>query len=125
MAYVSKENKAEKLAAIKPILKKHGVKATLAVDHYSSLVLNISSSKIDFFEKFSQERRQDGHAQVNVYHYDNGSYNEPATKFLQEAIQVFNMGNFDRSDSQSDYFHVGWYVNVNIGKWNKPYTLEK
>ena len=34
-----------------------------------------------------------------------------------------NDGNHDRSDPQSDYFDVGWYVDVNIGKWNKPYTL--
>jgi hypothetical protein len=34
-----------------------------------------------------------------------------------------NDGNFDKSDIQSDYFHVGWYVSVNIGKWNKPYEV--
>jgi hypothetical protein len=35
-----------------------------------------------------------------------------------------NAGNWDKSDIQTDYFNVGWYIDVNIGKWNKPYTLE-
>jgi hypothetical protein len=34
-------------------------------------------------------------------------------------------GNHDNSDIQSDYFDVGWYVEVNIGKWNKAYDLQK
>jgi len=25
----------------------------------------------------------------------------------------------------TDYFNVGWYIDVNIGKWNKPYVIEK
>jgi hypothetical protein len=35
-----------------------------------------------------------------------------------------NMGNHDNSDIMTDYFDVGWYVDVNIGLWNKPYILE-
>jgi len=34
-----------------------------------------------------------------------------------------NIGNFDKSDVQTDYFHVGWYMSVNLGKWDKPYIL--
>jgi hypothetical protein len=33
-----------------------------------------------------------------------------------------NAGNHNNSDVQSDYFDVGWYIDVNIGKWNKPYV---
>jgi hypothetical protein len=36
-----------------------------------------------------------------------------------------NVGNHDRSDIQSDYFDVGWYVDVNVGAWNQPYELAK
>jgi hypothetical protein len=35
-----------------------------------------------------------------------------------------NDGNYDNSDIQSDYFSVGWYIDVNVGKWDKPYTVE-
>jgi len=32
---------------------------------------------------------------------------------------------FDESDSQTDYFHIAYYLNVNVGKWNKPYILKQ
>jgi len=40
-------------------------------------------------------------------------------------MAVMNTGNWDKSDIQTDYFNVGWYVDVNIGKWNKPYIMEQ
>jgi hypothetical protein len=33
------------------------------------------------------------------------------------------VGNHDRSDSMTDYFDVGWYISINVGKWNKPYEM--
>jgi hypothetical protein len=32
-----------------------------------------------------------------------------------------NNGNWNNSRIEVDYFDVGWYIDVNIGKWNKPY----
>lgn len=28
---------------------------------------------------------------------------------------------FDESDSMTDYFHTAYYMNVSVGKWDKPY----
>jgi hypothetical protein len=61
---------------------------------------------------------------VNVYWYKE-HFSGKALKFLQEVIPLMNAGNHDRSDIQTDYFDVGWYVDINIGKWNKPYALVK
>ena len=52
MAYMSQEHKAKIAPVVKEILKKYGVKGTLAVRHHSSLVLNIKSGKIDFIENY-------------------------------------------------------------------------
>lgn len=125
MAYVSQELKAKLAPKIKEICKKHGVKASLAVRHHSTLVLNIKSGKIDFYSDFGNEEsaRKFG-IQVNPYHYKS-HFTGKSNKFLSEVIPVMNTGNHDNSDIQTDYFDVGWYVDVNIGKWNQPYTLEK
>jgi hypothetical protein len=32
--------------------------------------------------------------------------------------------NHDNSDIMTDYFDVGWYVNIYVGKWNKPYNVK-
>ena len=136
MAYVSQDRKAKLAPAIKAVLKKHGVKGTLAVRNHSTLVLNIKSGSIDFIENFiktddtarqrmSAEQvayiRKNQSLDVNVYWYKE-HFSGQALKFLSEVIPAMNNGNHDNSDIQTDYFDVGWYIDVNIGRWNKPYV---
>jgi hypothetical protein len=128
MAYVSQDLKAKLAPKIKAICKKYGVKASLAVRHHSTLVLNVKAGKVDFIGDYGDtpETRADAEKfgiQVNPYHYKS-HFNGEAYHFLSELIPAMNAGNWDKSDSQTDYFKVGWYVDGNIGKWNKPYALE-
>jgi hypothetical protein len=134
MAYVNQERKAQIAAQVKPILKKYGVKGTLAVRHHMTLVLNISEGVIDFIGNSNETCAQDpyqvargvqpsrDYIDVNPYHYDK-HFSGTAKAFLDEVLSAMNQGNHDRSDPQSDYYDVGWYVDVNIGRWNKPYRL--
>jgi ribosomal 30S subunit maturation factor RimM len=57
MAYFNQERKAEKAPEIKKILKKYGVKGSLAVRHHSTFVLNIKSSKIDFINNYNENTK--------------------------------------------------------------------
>lgn len=114
MAYMSQEKKAKLAPTIKTILKKHGVKGSIAVRNHSTLVVNISKGSIDF----GGDR-----IQVNPYWYHEHFTGRPL-ELLKELIPAMNDGNHDRSDAQTDYFDVGWYIDVNIGQWNKPYQLE-
>jgi hypothetical protein len=134
MAYMSQEKKAKIAPAVKSILKKYGVKGSLSVHNHSSLVLNIKSGKLDFIknsnETVEQTPRGFGYGspakdyiQVNTYWYFE-HFSGKCRDFLQEILEAMNNGNHDNSNSQIDYFDVGWYVNVNIGLWNKPYKLE-
>jgi hypothetical protein len=125
MAYMSQEKKAKIAPAVKAILKKYNVKASLAVRNHSTLVLNVKQGSIDFINDFgnSEDAKQFG-IQVNPYWYQEHFVGK-SREFLTEVITAMNVGNHDRSDIQSDYFDVGWYVDVNIGQWNKPYALEK
>ena len=139
MAYMSQERKQSLAPAIKAVLKKYGVKGTLAVRNHSTLVLNIKSGSIDFIENFiatdanvmhgrkmSQDQidyiRKNRSLDVNPYWYKE-HFSGKAKEFLSELLPAMNKGNHDNSDIQTDYFDVGWYVDVNIGKWNKPYVL--
>ncbi len=137
MAYVSQSLKASLAPAIKAICKKYGVKGTLAVRNHSTLCLNIKSGSIDFIGNSNEVCGNDhyqvsrgftpnksGYDNVNPYHYKN-HYSGKALKFLNEVMPLMNKGNHDNSDLMTDYFDVGWYVDVNIGKWDKPYVLEK
>lgn len=140
MAYFNQERKKERTPAIKAILKKYGVKGSLAVRNHSTFVLNIKSGSIDFIENFIQTDKDKPYAKhmsqdqieyirnnrsldVNPYWFQE-HYSGVAKAFLFEIFKAMNAGNHDNSDIQTDYFDVGWYVDVNIGTWNKPYILE-
>ena len=140
MAYMSQERKQQLAPAIKAVLKKYGVKGTLAVRNHSTLMLTLKSGKINFIENFietdskvmhgrkmSQDQidyiRKNQSVDVNPYWYHE-HFSGKAKDFLKDVLTVMNKGNHDNSDIQTDYFDVGWYVDVNIGKWNKPYVLE-
>ena len=135
MAYVSQELKSKLSPAIKAVCKKYGIKASIAVRNHMTLALNVKSGKIDFignsnrvcgadFYQVAQGFKPNttGYDQVNPYHFQS-HYDGDAKAFLSEVLAVMNDGNWDKSDIQSDYFNVGWYVDVNIGSWNKPYTV--
>jgi hypothetical protein len=135
MAYVSQELKSKLSPAIKAVCKKYGIKASIAVRSHMTLCLNIKSGAIDFIGNSNRVCGADfyqvargfkpnttGYDQVNPYHFQN-HYDGDARAFLTEVLAVMNDGNWDKSDIQSDYFNVGWYVDVNIGAWNKPYTV--
>jgi hypothetical protein len=59
---------------------------------------------------------------VNPYHYES-HFTGDAREFLTETLQAMNNGNHDNSDIQTDYFDVGWYIHVDIGRWDKPYEV--
>jgi len=140
MAYMSQERKAKLAPAIKAVLKKYNVKGSLSVNNHSTLVLTLKSGSIDFIENFIKTDadsnigrkmeqsqidyiRKNQSLDVNVYWYKE-HFSGKALAFLSEIIPLMNNGNHDNSDVQTDYFDVGWYVDVNIGRWNKPYTVE-
>lgn len=117
------------------MLKKYGLKGTIAVRHHSTLCCNISSGPIDFIgnmyeialtrpETFYARDRvaKPTYLDVNPY-YIHDQYTGPAKDCLLELKAAMMEGNFDNSDIQTDYFHVGWYIDINLGRWNKPYIL--
>jgi len=122
MAYVSQELKAKIAPQVKAILKKYKVKGSLAVRNHSTLVLNIKEGALDMYQDFAKpEDAEKFGIQVNPYWYQD-HFAGKTKAFLSEVIPAMNAGNWDKSDIQSDYFNVGWYVSVNIGQWKKPYA---
>lgn len=137
MAHASRELKAKVAPKIKDLCKKFGVKATLAINNHSTLVLNIKSSDIDLIGNYNKTVAKDrslsngmpqivekNYIQVNEYHFKR-HFSGKAKEFLEAAIDAMNNGNHDRSDAQTDFFDVGWYVNVNIGRWDRPFVVTK
>ena len=137
MAYYSQEQKSKAAPKVKAILKKYGLKGSLSVRHNSAVVLTIKEGKIDFIGNSNEVCGKDswqvhrgftpntsGYENVNTYHYQS-HYSGKARSCIKELLEALNEGNHDNSDITTDYFDVGWYVDINIGKWNKPYVFVK
>lgn len=114
MAYVSQEMKAQLAPAIKAVLAKYGMKASISVRHHSSLVVTIRSGRIDFGSNYIQ---------VNEYWIDR-NYTGEARDFLTELLQAMKGPNyFNEDDIMTDYFHRSHYTDIRVGRWDKPYVF--
>lgn len=131
MAYFNQQMKQEKAPIIKAILKKYGLKGSLRVYNHSSFNLLITEGGIDFLKNYketlSKNRGYDNiekitEPYVNIYWIED-HYSGVARDCLVELRSAMNKGNHDNSDAMTDYFDVGWYTDINIGKYEKPYKL--
>lgn len=121
MAYMNQERKAKIAALVKPILKKYGVKGSLSVRNHMSIVLTLTQGPIDFAKDSGQDPKFG--IQVNPYWY-NEHFTGKSKEFLSEVFPaMFGADWYDRSDAMTDYFDTAYYVDVNIGKWNKQYQV--
>lgn len=124
MAYMNQEKKKALMPEIKRVLDKYGVKATFRVVHHSSLRCIIRSGKLDLVNAAHSGELEDldGYIQVNHFWIDE-QFSGTAARFLHELKEAMMRGNHDRSDLMTDYFDVGWYIDISIGEWDKPYVL--
>ena len=128
MAYVSQDLKKKLSPEIKSVLAKYGMKGSIAVRHHSTLVINIKSGNLDLigdFNKDNQKNHASGYLDVNVYHLDfYGRNNKKINDFYNELLTAAKGDEwFDKSDIMTDYFHTAYYIDINVGKWDKPYIF--
>jgi hypothetical protein len=133
---MNQERKAKLAPAIKAHCAKYGMKASIGVRHHSTLVVNIKSGKLDLCQNYydtchdNYTRRYPNHdpmtlpnhMQVNPY-WAHEHFTGKCREFIVGLLDLMNIGNHDNSDAQIDYFDVGWYRDVNVGAWNKPYQV--
>jgi|13_taG_2_1085334.scaffolds.fasta_scaffold00005_87 hypothetical protein len=140
MAYISQQEKKELAPAIKAVLKKYGVKGSIAINHHSSLVVNIKSGVLDFLgasQKYNDRRAEmrgetpynvGGYLQVNTSWCEQWMEEIGETKiakFYGDLIKAMKGTRwYNNSDIMTDYFDYAYYIDINVGKWNKDYVLE-
>lgn len=82
-----------------------------------------------------KERQKEKYHQLN-HHFSNEEYDpdkwnngvfltKEGHDLFKRVCEIINQYNYNDSDIQTDYFDVNFYLSLNIGKWNKPYVLER
>lgn len=136
MAYIS----TPEVAAIRKQLKAQMPEYKFSVkrDHTSSVT--VAFMKGPAFKEFQTRDRytgefhddtMGGHEQLNhhwandFYGEDNGAVIKKVEKIIKTAPFMEGVGDlwFDKSDSQSDYFHTAYYLSIHVGKWDKEYQI--
>jgi len=115
IAYMNQEMKAEIRAELKKVLPKSW-KWSLGVKHYSTIVLTISKADVNLLKDDAT------YADINTFHLGHHFSGEVLAVF-EKIVKALNLNNHDNSDVMTDYFDVGHYVNLNIGKYNKPFEI--
>jgi hypothetical protein len=143
MAYVSQEDKKKLAPGIKAVLKKYGMKASIAVRNGSTLTVNIKSGDLDILGAWKQSalddhrydwhdpsdverlnyRLQATHVDVKTYWIDSAyASDKKVVNFLNELKTAMEGPDFfNEDDAMTDYFHRSHYIDINVGQWNKPY----
>jgi hypothetical protein len=122
MAYMNQDKKSKIAAALKQVVPA-GWKYSLSVRHHSTIVMTIASAPVDLIGKLYDTDRKE--ISVNQY-WANEHLKECAEKqIILKILECLNLDNFDNSDVMTDYFHVGHYVNLNIGTWAKPFVVNE
>lgn len=140
MAYVTEEIITKARTSLKALNKEYGVKSTLSVKGDSTLYLTIAEGAIDFIGNFYENTKanrkqhdtqqvidwvqQNQNISVNQYYLDS-CFSGTALEYLEKAKAIMHEDHWDKSDIQSDYFNCSFYVNISIGRWNKPYKFNK
>lgn len=129
MAHMNQEKKALIAAELKKSMPK-GWKYSLRVRHHSTLVLTIASAPIDLIDEVTllhQGRMPSGEKPTYLginHNYLERAFKNPAmVEIFDKIVDAMNTNNWDRSDVLSDYFDVGHYINIQIGSWERPFTV--
>ena len=135
MAWMNQEKKAVIAAEIKKVVPK-GWKYTLSVRNHSTLCMTISAAPVDLVAEAKRviAERQAGmpdyqrHDNSGITYFDVNPYHphftaDESLPVFQAILKAMNTGNHDRSDIMSDYFDVGFYVDISVGRWDKPFTF--
>ena len=121
MAYMTQEKKKELAHEVRSMLANRfpnvKIKASFSVQNDSTICMTIQACSLNLLEG-----KQDNYMNVNVYSLDR-VFTGLARELLQACAACLNQGNWDDSDHYTDYYDVGWYVDVRIGTWDKPFKL--
>lgn len=116
MAYINAEKTAEFRAELKKAFpSSEGWKLSVTNDNHSTICVAILEAPINFLEG-SEKTYKD----VNVYWFRD-HYAGQQLEQLQKIYDICMKGNHNNSDAMSDYFDVGWYFDLSIGRWDRPF----
>jgi hypothetical protein len=126
VAFMNQERKAALALEVAKVMPTNW-KYTLRVQNHSTLVLTIRQADVDLIgENLVCASRPEPSScrSLNEYNLE-GEYHDKLLKIFENIKGAMMVGNWDKSDIQSDHFDVGWYIDINIGEYDSPFRFVK
>lgn len=123
MAYIDQTKKKEIAAKLKRVVPA-GWRYSLAIRNHTALVMTIRSAPLNLLADVQWDERATNRGHTRFHPNHQRHFSEENRKVLEAIWDVLNDGNWDKSDIMTDYFNVGWYVDLDIGQWNKPFVVK-
>lgn len=133
MAYISQEMKKKLAPEIKKVLKKYDMKGTISIKHHMALCVTLRQGALDLIGNINRYNREMCERTGEPFFEVKGNYqanprsvhetgNEIIDSFFRELISAMK-GDiwFDDSDYMTDYFHTAYYLDIDVGKYDRPY----
>ena len=115
-----KRKKAKIVEAFKSLSLPKPWKITFSVDNHSTIVATIHKAPVSVINDYIfDSERLETRLCVNQYFIEK-SFQGETLEILEKIKTILNTDNFNNSDVTSDYFHVGHYISIDFGRWNKP-----
>lgn len=145
MAFVNQELKKRIKAGIDEYLanvKDIKLSYTFSVVHNTTLIMNIRSANVDLIEHIVNDFDTKDGVDLRVWQeridairkyrqYDiSKDYDfffikdKRINEVISKLYELINIENYDNSDTMTDYFNVGYYSHITIGKWDKPFIVK-
>lgn len=136
MAYINQDMKKVISAKLKPVLAEYGLTGTLSINHHSSITLTLKKGPIDFYAEKRAFRARDPRSlaegisdqedcplSINPYSITE-TWSLHTSIVLKEILAALKGADwYDKSDMQSDYFNIAYYIYIEVGKYGVPYQL--
>lgn len=139
MAYMSQERKKEIAKEVKAVAKKYGFGGrdiTVGVRHHSSLVVNIFRGPLDLIGDANEHNRQYAERTGRPFYEVKGNYQAYWVTAAEKAVDptvadffndlakaITSTGYYNNSDAMTDYFDHDFYVDINVGRWDRDYEV--
>lgn len=118
MAYMNQEQKAKIKIELKKVVPSNW-KWSLAVDNHSTIVFTVTQGQ----KELLPEKARDGFYRIHPV-YLKSIYTGELLETWVKILKALNLDNYDHSDIMTDYFDVGHYVSIKIGKYEKPFIAK-
>lgn len=135
MAYITKEevkNIREKLKTEFPTYKFSVTKGDSSSVYISLMVSDLNLAE-DLIKGYLDKEREDeelkriekGHLSIN-HHGLTNVWSGKTLEVLEKTLTIAKSQNwYDKSDSMTDCFNVAYYIEINIGKYDRPHQVKE